>query len=123
MTITYLKSFIGVLHKAEEPDLSQSYIVILNIDVLESVGVTSLFFDWLAHGVDKKENGHLYCNNGGEAVDDFYQFHKDVTLLAFATNSVYVLVFLSQIQFLFQIKLINSFVNPVYTSIFHLYCY
>ena len=56
--------------------------------------MTSLFFDWLAHGVDKKENGHLYCNNDGEAVDDFYQFHKDVTLLAFATNSVYVLVLL-----------------------------
>ena len=90
-----------MLHKAEEPDLPQSFVVILNIDVLENVGVTSLFFDWLAHGVDKKKNGHLYCNSG-ELEDDFYQFHKDVTLLAFATNSVYV------------VEVLISFMSSVY---------
>ena len=56
----YLWIWSGILHKHEEPQLTQSYIVTINIDMLENLGVTSLIFDWLAHGLEKKKSHH-YC--------------------------------------------------------------
>lgn len=60
------------------------YIVIFNVDSLENEGSTASVFDWLSFGNERKKTS--YCN-GYEVDDENYRVHKDVTIIAYATNN------------------------------------
>jgi hypothetical protein len=95
MNLTNILLTKGILQKSVRKRLNERFILILNIDFMESEDLTSLIFDWLTYDpcrtkmhntISNGYNNNNNNNNNNSQDQDNCFLNKDVIILAYATK-------------------------------------